>query len=190
MALVLSASVWSYRISLNRPDALIANLNDENSCPQSEECPVKKQKDLLKDCSNAEGDGSPDESFCNRAGRIQACGGEDFCCPEAGGNWSTDLSECNVTTTTTSLAVSLPASPSPSASPAPSPSPAASASPNPSASPGASASPLASPQPSSGGGSPSPVPSQPDTGTPTGLTLILTLLLLTAGGLKFRSIMF
>lgn len=74
-----------------------------DSCPAAEACPVPAQKSLLRNCTPPEADGSPEESLCNKKGRIQSCGGKEFCCPAVGKAWTTDMTACN-------------ASPSPSSS--------------------------------------------------------------------------
>jgi len=41
-----------------------------------------------------------DEQLCNRAGRVETCGGKQYCCPVAAGNWTTDMTKCKVPTVT------------------------------------------------------------------------------------------
>ena len=73
-----------------------------NKCPAAEACPVPQQKTLLRNCTPQEADGSPEESLCNRAGRVQSCGGEEFCCPAAGKAWTKDLTQCQSSSPTAS----------------------------------------------------------------------------------------
>jgi len=36
---------------------------------------------------------------CDQKGRTSACGIKNYCCPSAGGNWTTDMTQCPVTCT-------------------------------------------------------------------------------------------
>lgn len=38
-----------------------------------------------------------DEQLCNQAGRTDVCGGTNYCCPTAGGSWTTDMTACGGT---------------------------------------------------------------------------------------------
>ena len=78
------------------------------------------------------------EKLCNAAGRVESCGGSEYCCPEAGGAWTTDMTACTVDPSPSP-------SPTPEVSPSPSPSPSVSPTPEVSPSPEASPSPDASP---------------------------------------------
>lgn len=109
--LILSvvAGVLLVRQQQNIQEKAAANL-----CPAAEACPAAGQPNLLRNCHPAESDNSPAESLCNAAGRVEACGGKQYCCPSASGAWTTDLTVCN------SLAAATPTpSPSPTATPAP-----------------------------------------------------------------------
>lgn len=57
-----------------------------------EECP--SSDGILRNCTPPEADGTPEESICNKVGRIEACGGKSYCCPSAGGKWTTNMSAC------------------------------------------------------------------------------------------------
>jgi hypothetical protein len=79
-----------------------------NAAPKcKEECPGTSNASGpvlsdLKNCHPPDTDGTPKETLCNAtaAGTVSQCGGKNFCCPNAGGTWTTDLSKCpNVTTT-------------------------------------------------------------------------------------------
>lgn len=96
------------------------------TCPDAQACPNSNDPHLLQSCDNVETDGTPQDSNCDTAGRVEICGGVNFCCPSAGGSWSSNLSVCD--------SINASPSPSPSASPSSSPSPSAS----PTASPGGS----------------------------------------------------
>lgn len=70
-------------------------------CPAAEVCPYSKDKTLLRSCHpNVQSDGSPVESVCNEAGRIEMCGPNltNYCCPSVGEAWTTDISKCPSTT--------------------------------------------------------------------------------------------
>lgn len=80
-----------------------------------EECPGSDG--VLRNCTPPESDGSSEDSICGWAGRIESCGGQQYCCPQAGGAWTTNMTACQ---------------PSPSPSPTPTPTPSPSPSPSPS----------------------------------------------------------
>jgi hypothetical protein len=58
----------------------------------------------LFNCTPAEVDGTPDESICDTTGRVASCGGQEYCCSTAGGNWTLNMTVCNATATPTSTA--------------------------------------------------------------------------------------
>lgn len=86
-------------------------------CPGAEQCPNTKDPTLLQSCHPGESDGTTDDSICNQAGRIQTCGpaSTQYCCPKAGGTWTTNMSACSATPSPSP-------SPSPTVAPTPSPS--------------------------------------------------------------------
>lgn len=57
-----------------------------------EQCPGADG--VLRSCSPPEGDGTSADSICDRAGRFEPCGRKFWCCPAAGGKWTTDLTKC------------------------------------------------------------------------------------------------
>jgi len=115
VAFSLAASMWTYQISLNRVEPLVAVVSS-GQCPEAQACPDKREKWLLRNCHPPEKDNTPYDSWCNEAGKAEVCGDKTYCCPKYGGNWTVCA-----------------ASPSPSVSPSPSPgvSPSPSASPRP-----------------------------------------------------------
>lgn len=76
-------------------------------CPAAESC----TGNLLRNCTPPEADNTPQESLCNAKGRIELCGGRQYCCPQAGGNWTTNLSACATPTATATI------TPTPTATP-------------------------------------------------------------------------
>lgn len=74
------------------------------SCPGAEECPAAGQPNLLRNCTPPEVDNSPAESLCNTLGRIEPCGGVEYCCPAVGGAWTTDMTACQASPTPTATA--------------------------------------------------------------------------------------
>jgi len=102
----------------------------------NEQCPGPDG--ILYNCTPPEADGTSEDSICNAAGRVESCGGSEYCCPEAGGAWTTDMTACTVDPSPSP-------SPTPEVSPSPSPSPSVSPTPEVSPSPEASPSPDASP---------------------------------------------
>lgn len=73
-----------------------------------EQCPGNDG--VLRSCTPPESDGSSNDSTCNVAGRIEPCGGRNYCCPSAGGAWTTTMTAC--ATPTVTLSPSLTATPS------------------------------------------------------------------------------
>jgi hypothetical protein len=57
-----------------------------------EQCPAGDG--VLRSCSPPEADGTPQESICNVAKRVESCGGRDYCCPAPGAQWTTDMRLC------------------------------------------------------------------------------------------------
>jgi|GEM_PF-4423570 len=50
---------------------------------------------LLQCCNPKDSDGTSADSLCNSKGKEVTCGGKDYCCPSSGGNWTTDMNQCN-----------------------------------------------------------------------------------------------
>lgn len=66
-------------------------------------CPDPSNTNVLRDCST--GETFPNDSLCNFAGRVEVCGSssataKQYCCPVAGGAWTTDLTKCSISTPT------------------------------------------------------------------------------------------
>ncbi len=62
------------------------------------QCPSTSDPSLLRDCST--GETFPNDTLCNTAGQVEVCGSSSanarqFCCPSAGGAWTTDLTACS-----------------------------------------------------------------------------------------------
>ena len=60
-----------------------------------EQCPGTDG--VLRNCHPPESDGSSSDSICNYAGRVEFCGTQNFCCPVAGGRWTTNMTACTAT---------------------------------------------------------------------------------------------
>lgn len=71
----------------------------------NESCPRAGRPDMLSDCHPPQADGSPDDKLCNLAGRVDTCGPAQtrYCCPSAGGAWTTNMTAC-ITSSPTSTA--------------------------------------------------------------------------------------
>ncbi len=69
----------------------------------------------LKSCHPADSDGTESESLCNAAGRVETCGAAytKYCCPAAGGTWTTDMSACAAPTPTATATSTATATPTP-----------------------------------------------------------------------------
>jgi len=61
-----------------------------------EECPGVDSggRSVLRNCTPPEADGTSDDQICNLAGRTGQCGGQQYCCPAAGGVWTTNMTAC------------------------------------------------------------------------------------------------
>ena len=57
-----------------------------------EQCPGSDG--VLRSCTPPEDDGSSRDSNCDTAGRVESCGNKPYCCPSAGGAWTTDMKKC------------------------------------------------------------------------------------------------
>jgi hypothetical protein len=64
---------------------------------------------LLKSCHPPDSDGTANESLCNLAGRVETCGASytKYCCPSAGGTWTTNMSACATPTPTVTATPTL-----------------------------------------------------------------------------------
>jgi cytoskeletal protein RodZ len=78
------------------------------SCPGAEACPAPEQPNLLRNCTPPEVDNSPSESLCNTVGRIESCGGVEYCCPTVGGTWTTNMTACAASPTPTATTTATP----------------------------------------------------------------------------------
>jgi hypothetical protein len=65
-----------------------------DKCPGAQACPNPSNKNLLQNCTPPDSDGTPKDTLCNEAGMIRPCGGKNYCCPTAGGAWTTDMTKC------------------------------------------------------------------------------------------------
>lgn len=85
----------------------------EKAASCSEACPVSSNKNLLRSCHPVDTDGTPTESLCNSAGRIETCGPNytKYCCPKAGGAWTTDMTACTKATATPTATATATATP-------------------------------------------------------------------------------
>ncbi|HQI13236.1 MAG TPA: hypothetical protein PLU48_01460, partial [Candidatus Woesebacteria bacterium] len=83
------------------PSAGGAWTTDMAKCLPSGGCSGSKPADKCTDpktlyinaqCVNNQWDWN--EQLCNSAGRKESCGGKEYCCPSAGGAWTTDMAKC------------------------------------------------------------------------------------------------
>ena len=70
-----------------KKDKSTSPTNSEAADGCKEECPSKKDG-VLRSCTPPEGDGTSSDSLCNKKGRLESCGGKDYCCAAAGGKWT------------------------------------------------------------------------------------------------------
>lgn len=147
---------------------LIKNSQDTrkeaSSC--TEQCPGNDG--VLRNCHPPESDGSSADSTCSWAGRIEPCGGRNYCCPSAGGTWTTTMTACATPTPTPTLTAtpsatltpSITATPSTTITVSPTATPTATKTPTPTA----TATPTATTTPTK---TPTPTPTPTATKTPT-----------------------
>jgi hypothetical protein len=65
------------------------------NCPSCiAECPDRNDVSLLLSCTPSDSDGTTLAIKCSREGLKASCGGKTYCCPSAGGAWTTDLTKC------------------------------------------------------------------------------------------------
>jgi hypothetical protein len=57
------------------------------------QCP--RSDGALVSCNPPDSNGNAQISLCNVAGRSEICGGENYCCPTAGGAWTKDMTACS-----------------------------------------------------------------------------------------------
>lgn len=80
------------------------DIREQASC--TAQCPSSGGE--LVNCYNT-ADTNGEVSLCNTAGRIEICGqnastAREYCCPSAGGSWSTNLTLCSISATPTATA--------------------------------------------------------------------------------------
>ena len=63
-------------------------------------CKESLTGNLLQCCHPEDSDGTSKDSLCDWAGKVATCGGSDYCCPTLNGNWTTDMTKCNLKCTT------------------------------------------------------------------------------------------
>lgn len=107
-----------------------------SGCPESQTCNASNGT-LLVDCSNHAIWPNSTNSLCNTAGRKESCGGTPYCCPTAGGKWTTNMSACPVATATPTATPVITTTPTPTSSPIPTVTPSPTASPTPTTTPAA-----------------------------------------------------
>ncbi len=132
----------------------------------TEQCPGNDG--VLRNCTPPEADGSSADSMCAWAGRIEFCGGRQYCCPSPGGTWTTNMTACATPTPTLTATPSATLTPSvtatPSATLTPSISPSLTATPSTTTSPTRVPSPPSTTTPTA-----TPTPTKTPTPTPTGV---------------------
>ncbi len=80
----------------SRPTAVVTRVptqSPSDKCPGAQACPDSTGK-ILRDCVKPDNDGTSRDSICAVAGEKDTCGGKDYCCPTAGGKWTTDMTKC------------------------------------------------------------------------------------------------
>jgi hypothetical protein len=65
-----------------------------NICPGAQQCPYANDPTHLWSCTPPDGDGTVQDSICNRAGRTAVCGNITYCCPAPNTSWTRDMTAC------------------------------------------------------------------------------------------------
>lgn len=91
----LLLSLWVGLILVKQPQGIIGKAA-YNTCPGGEQCPMVGYPNHLLSCHPSEVDGTTADSVCTEKGRIETCGANytKYCCPSAGGNWTTNMAAC------------------------------------------------------------------------------------------------
>lgn len=99
---VLSIGVIAGIVLVRQQQNISEKASQNNFCPEAEACPGSDG--VLRNCHPPADDGGPSASLCNQAGRIEFCGTRNYCCPSAGGQWTSNMTACAVAATTTATA--------------------------------------------------------------------------------------
>lgn len=95
LALGVIAGILLVRQQQNISEKASGNCDNPNSIVQ---CP--RSDGALVSCHPPDDNGNAQISLCNSAGRIEVCGGRNYCCPSAGGSWTSNMDACAVATAT------------------------------------------------------------------------------------------
>ncbi len=76
-----------------KPSGRVSQPPISDKCPGAQACP-DSTGNVLRDCKNPDSDGTSRDSICSAAGGVETCDGRNFCCPNAGGKWTTDMTQC------------------------------------------------------------------------------------------------
>jgi hypothetical protein len=96
LALGLIAGIFLVRQQQDIREKAAGNCDSPSSIVQ---CP--RSDGALVSCNPPDQNGNAQISLCNTAGRIEVCDGVNYCCPQPGGNWTTNMAACAVTATPT-----------------------------------------------------------------------------------------
>jgi len=93
LALGVIAGIILVRQQQNISEKAAGNCDNPNSIVQ---CP--RSDGALVSCHPPDANGNAQISLCNSSGRIEVCGGRNYCCPTAGGLWTSNMDACAVAT--------------------------------------------------------------------------------------------
>lgn len=96
LAIGVIAGIILVRQQQNISEKASGNCDNPNSIVQ---CP--RSDGALVSCHPPDDNGNAQISLCNSAGRVEVCGGRNYCCPSAGGSWTSNMDACAVATATT-----------------------------------------------------------------------------------------
>lgn len=95
LAIGVIAGIILVRQQQNISEKASGNCDNPNSIVQ---CP--RSDGALVSCHPPDDNGNAQISLCNSAGRVEVCGGRNYCCPSAGGSWTSNMDACAVATAT------------------------------------------------------------------------------------------
>jgi len=116
------ATATAIKLFQNKQTGVTPNAPESKPLACVEECP--SDDGILRDCHPPAANGDPAEKICDSQGKVEICGGLNFCCPGPSGSWTTDLSACTSPTPTATPSATPTITPTPTTSGSITPSPA------------------------------------------------------------------
>lgn len=91
----LLLSLWVGLVLVGQPQNIIKKAAGNCTNPGSiVECP--RSDGVLVSCNPPDANGNAQLSLCSWSGRVEKCNNVNYCCPAAGGSWTTNMAGCTV----------------------------------------------------------------------------------------------